>query len=101
MLQEAVALARPAPIRMGLHDRDRLGLVKAITALKSGVSHFDTTLTGRGGTVATEDLVRLLQEVDVATPVDVSALAELAQRLRREPGHGLTTTYPEKLGAAG
>ena len=75
VLQEAVALARPAPIRMGLHDRDRLGLVKAITALKSGVSHFDTTLTGRGGTVATEDLVRLLQEVDVATPVDVSALA--------------------------
>lgn len=91
LLQEAVALARPVPIRLGLHDRDRLGLVKAITALKSGVSHFDTALAGHAGSVTTEDLVCLLLEVDVTTPVDVVAVADLARRL--------TTTAP--LGAAG
>lgn len=82
LLQEAVALARPVPLRMGLHDRDRLGLVKAITALKSGVRHFDTTLGGLDGAVATEDLIRLLEEVDVDTPVDVPALLALARDVR-------------------
>lgn len=74
LLQEAVALARPTVVRVGLHDRDRLGLVKALTALKSGVSHFDTSLTGHAGVVATEHLVRLLDEVEVATAVDFAAL---------------------------
>lgn len=82
LLQEVVALARPVPIRLGLHDRDRLGLVKAITALKSGVSHFDTSATGHDGSVSTEDLVCLLHEVDVASPVDVKALGDLSRRLR-------------------
>ncbi|CAM3257606.1 flavin reductase [Nocardioides dubius] len=82
LLQEAVPLARPAPLRMVLHDRDRLGLVKAITALKSGVRHFDATLAGLDGAVATEDLIRLLEEVDVDSPVDTAALVRLAGDLR-------------------
>ncbi|MBM9459193.1 flavin reductase [Nocardioides sp. zg-536] len=82
LLQEVVALARPVPVRMNLHDRDRLGLVKAITALKSGVRHFDTTLAGLDGAVATEDLIRLLEEVDVDTSVDSAALVALAGELR-------------------
>jgi len=77
LLQEAVALARPTPIRVGLHNRDGLGLVKALIALKSGVSHFDTTVSGSGDRVATAHLVRLLEEVDVATPIDTSVLAAL------------------------
>ncbi len=85
LLQEAVPMARPVPLRVGLHDRDRLGLVKALTALKSGVRHFDTTLLGMGGAVATEDLIRLLEEVDVSTPVDSAALAALADGLRALP----------------
>ncbi len=104
LLQEAVALARPVPIRLGLHDRDRLGLVKAITALKSGVSHFDTALAGHAGSVTTEDLVCLLLEVDVTTPVDVIALAELARRLRGPTAASQPTqpTHPARqLGAAG
>ncbi len=106
-LQEAVALARPVPLRMGLHDRDRLGLVKAIIALKSGVRHFDTTLAGIDGAVATEDLVRLLEEVDVHTPVDSAALAALARELRAGAPTPLTPSSlvepsgPQIVGAAG
>ncbi len=111
LLQEAVALARPVPLRLGLHDRDRLGLVKAITALKSGIRHFDSTLAGLDGAVATEDLIRLLQEVDVATPVDSAALVALAHTLRgpASQGTGLapqpnvptSAGHPQIVGAAG
>ena len=105
LLQEVVALARPVQIRLGLHDRDRLGLVKAITALKSGVSHFETSLTGQHSAVSTEDLVRLLHEVDVATPVDVAAIAALSRQLGVACDVGTPTTVPlthaQPLGAAG
>ncbi|TYL46046.1 hypothetical protein FXB39_15150 [Nocardioides sp. BGMRC 2183] len=102
LLQEAVAIARPVPLRVGLHDRDRLGLVKAIIALKSGVRHFDTTLAGLDGSVATEDLIRLLEEVDVDTPVDPGLLIELARGVRRpeRDGHSTTLTTLAKNGAA-
>ncbi|WP_370614852.1 flavin reductase [Mumia qirimensis] len=85
-LQDAVGIARPVPLRVRLHDHDRLGLVKALTALKSGVHHFDTTLGGLDGAVATEDLVRLLSTLDVDTPVDAAALGKLASRVRERLG---------------
>ncbi|MFC6151077.1 flavin reductase [Mumia xiangluensis] len=85
-LQDAVGIARPVPLRVRLHDNDRLGLVKALTALKSGVHHFDTTLGGLDGAVATEDLVRLLGTLDVDTPVDAVALGRLADRVREHLG---------------
>ena len=90
LLQEIVALARPVPIRMRLHDRDRLGLVKAITALKSGVRHLDSTLAGLDGAVATEDLIRLLTEVEVDTPVDTATLIDLARTVRHLVGESDT-----------
>lgn len=82
VLQDAVGLARPVPLRARLGDRDRLGLVKALTALKSGVHHFNTTLAGLDGSVATEDLVRLLGELDVDTPADAARVGLVADTLR-------------------
>src|SRR6478752_8765940 len=95
VLQEAVGLARPVPLRARLGDRDRLGLVKALTALKSGVHHFNTTLAGLDGAVATEDLVRLLGELDVDTPADAAQIGLAADSLRLS----LVPTNP--VGAAG
>lgn len=82
LLQDAVGLARPVPLRLRLRDNDRLGLVNVLTALKSGVHHFDTTLGGLDGAVATEDLIRLLGTLDVTTPADAAALDRLARRVR-------------------
>ena len=82
LLQDAVGLARPVPLRVHLRDHDRLGLVKALTALKSGVTHFDTTLAGLDGTVATEDLVRLFGGVEVDSPADADRVAQAAAALR-------------------
>ncbi|MBA2953618.1 flavin reductase [Nocardioides sp. CGMCC 1.13656] len=95
VLQDAVGLARPVPLRARLGDRDRLGLVKALTALKSGVHHFNTTLAGLDGAVATEDLVRLLGELDVDTPADAAQVGLAADALRLS----LVPTNP--VGAAG
>lgn len=85
LLQDAVGLARPVPLRLRLRDKDRLGLVNVLTALKSGVHHFDTTLGGLDGAVATEDLLRLLETLDVTTPADAVALDRVARRLREHP----------------
>lgn len=82
VLQDAVGVARPVPLRARLGDRDRLGLVKALTALKSGVHHFSTTLAGLDGAVATDDLVRLLGELDVDTPADAAQVGLVADALR-------------------
>ncbi|WP_243057064.1 flavin reductase [Nocardioides sp. SR21] len=82
LLQDAVGLARPVPLRMHLRNHDRLGLVKAIVALKSGVHHFDTTLSGLDGTVATEDLVRLFGGVEVDSPADPDLVDNAAAALR-------------------
>ena len=115
LLAEVTRLARPTALRVALHDRDRLGLVKALTALKSGVTHFDTTLGGLDGAVATEDLVRLLETLDVTTPADPHTLSGLAQQLRGEVTSGLLgpdpvadrselapgTSTPDTVGAAG
>ena len=95
VLQDAVGLARPVPLRARLGDRDRLGLVKALTALKSGVHHFNTTLAGLDGAVATEDLVRLLGELDVDTPADAAQVGLVADALR------LSLMPTNTVGAAG
>ncbi|WP_241153963.1 flavin reductase [Nocardioides pantholopis] len=102
VLQETVALARPVALRVRLHDRDRLGLVKALTALKSGVTHFDSTLAGLDQAVATEDLIRLLETLDVTTPADTHALTVLAQQLRGEtaPGRVGPASVPDRDGSA-
>lgn len=81
LLQEVVPLARPTSLRMRLDGADRLGLVKGLTALKSGVRDFDTALGGLHHAVAVEDLIRLLGTLDVSCAVDGDAISQLAERL--------------------
>lgn len=81
LLQEIVPMARPTALRMRLDGRDRLGLVKGLTALKSGIRDFDTSMERLVDSAALEDLNRLLSTLDVGSTVDSNAISQLAEHL--------------------
>ncbi len=90
----------PAEVRLHLHDTRGTGLANAYAALHRGVTRFDASVGGLGGcpyapgasgNVASEDLVHMLEDLGVATGVDLDALiaaAHLAEEIvgRRLPG---------------
>ncbi|WP_329303603.1 flavin reductase [Streptomyces sp. NBC_00659] len=69
LLQDVVPEADGLPVRLALRDHHGLGLVNALTAMKSGVRHFEAGLGGCGGLLPTERLVLLCSRMGVATPV--------------------------------
>lgn len=88
---DACAAASPAlvPSLVGLHLHDTRGtaLVNAYAALERGVARFDTSVGGLGGSpfahgaggnLATEALVALLDDLGVATGIDVEGLVRAA-----------------------
>ncbi|MBO2447862.1 flavin reductase [Actinomadura barringtoniae] len=83
LLQEAVARARPTPLRLRLHEAYGLGLVNALTALKSGVHRFDVTLGGIDGGLCAEDLLFLATQLAITSPVDRAGLVSAATELER------------------
>jgi hydroxymethylglutaryl-CoA lyase len=82
------------------HDTRGLGLANALAALEAGVTHFDASIAGLGGcpyapgatgNIATEELVYMLEEMGVATGIDLARLleaADLADRLLNRPPSG-------------
>lgn len=74
LLQDAVPLAGDARLRLALRDHHGLGLVNALTAMKSGVRDFDTGLAGCGGLLPTERLLLLCSRLGVEAPVESEAL---------------------------
>ncbi|MCX5410214.1 flavin reductase [Streptomyces sp. NBC_00335] len=82
LLQDAIPEAGPVPLRLALRDHHGLGLVNALTGMKSGVRCFDTHFGGHGGLLSTERLVLLCSRMNVAAPLDIAAL----RALRGGPG---------------
>ncbi|MFJ6797228.1 flavin reductase [Streptomyces sp. NPDC091268] len=82
LLQDAVPEAGPVPLRLALRDHHGLGLVNALTGMKSGVRCFETALGGRGGVLATERLVLLCSRMGIAAPLNVDALRALRAEAR-------------------
>jgi hydroxymethylglutaryl-CoA lyase len=90
----------PSTVRLHLHDTRGTGLANAYAALQRGVARFDASVGGLGGcpyapgasgNVASEDLVHMLEDLGVATGIDLDALiaaAHLAEEIvgRRLPG---------------
>ncbi|MFA1547884.1 flavin reductase [Actinomadura chokoriensis] len=89
LLQEAVARARPVPLRVRLREAYGLGLANALTAMKSGVRDFDVTLGGIDGGLCAEDVLFLAARLDVATPIDRAALVAAAADLEAVWGSAL------------
>ncbi|MFD7131963.1 flavin reductase [Streptomyces sp. NPDC059894] len=83
LLQDAVQVAGPVPLRLCLRDDHGLGLVNALTAMKSGIRHFDTALGGCDGTLDTERLLLLCSRMGVDTAVESAALARCRDELTR------------------
>jgi hydroxymethylglutaryl-CoA lyase len=83
------------------HDTRGLALANVYAALQTGVTRFDATLAGIGGcphapgasgNAASEDLAFMLEDMGIATGIDIERLlrlrAKVAEWLEHEPLHG-------------
>lgn len=87
-----------ADVGLHLHETRGTGLVNAYAGLLRGVTRFDCSLGGLGGSpfaagaagnVATEDLLSMLDDLGVATGVSLPALLRASGELRELVGHEL------------
>lgn len=104
-VEELVAVVGPG-VRMHFHETRGTGLVNAFAALQLGVSGFDTSVgglggspfaAGAGGNLATEGLVHLLDDMGVATGVSIEALLSSAALVAALVGRDL----PSPVASAG
>jgi len=104
---EMIGLLRDAgvgadQIALHLHDTRGTGLANALAGLQSGVTTFDSSLGGLGGSpfaagasgnLATEELVYMLEAMGVATGVDLDVLVAAAVGVARALGKELPSRY--------
>ncbi|HLY83317.1 MAG TPA: hydroxymethylglutaryl-CoA lyase [Acidimicrobiales bacterium] len=93
-------------VGLHLHETRGTALVSAYAALEAGVNRFDTSIGGLGGSpfaagaagnLATEDLVHLLDDLGVATGIDLEALLDVSASVATAIGHPV----PSRVAAAG
>jgi hydroxymethylglutaryl-CoA lyase len=89
-----------------LHNTRDLALANTLAAMEAGMKDFDSAIGGLGGcpyapnatgNVSTEDLVNMLNEMGVATGVDLDALLAVGELVQKVIPHSLNTA----LGKAG
>jgi len=87
-----------APLNLHFHNTRGTGLANVLAALQLGVADFDASVGGLGGcpyapgasgNIATEELVHMVEDMGVATGVDLPALLEAAAGAERAVGHQL------------
>jgi hydroxymethylglutaryl-CoA lyase len=103
---DALVDATDADIGLHLHETRGTGLVNAYAALQRGVRRFDTSVGGLGGSpfahgaagnLATEELVALLDDLGVASGLDVDALCDVVATVAELVGHPV----PSRVAVAG
>ncbi len=86
------------PLNLHFHNTRGTGLANVLAALQLGVADFDASVGGLGGcpyapgasgNVATEELVHMVEDMGVATGVDLPALLDTAAQAERLVGHAL------------
>jgi hydroxymethylglutaryl-CoA lyase len=94
------------PLNVHFHNTRGTGLANVLTALELGVSDFDASVGGLGGcpyapgatgNVATEELVHMVEDMGVATGVNLDAMVEAAAEAERIVGR----TLPSQVLRAG
>lgn len=100
LMKEVVAMVGDIPLAIHLHDTRGLGIANVYAAYKSGVTIFETAVSGIGGcpfapgaagNVATEDVVYLFERMGIKTGIDFDKLIEVAN-------HATTLTTNKALG---
>lgn len=104
-IEEVVALTG-TDVGLHLHETRGTGLVNAYAAMQMGISRFDTSVGGLGGSpfaagaagnLATEALVHLCDDLGVGTGLDLDALVDTARGLEPVLGHSV----PSAVAVAG
>jgi hydroxymethylglutaryl-CoA lyase len=107
LVLEAIRTGRP-DLNPGLHLHETRGtaMLNAFVAMQLGITDFDTSVGGLGGSpfvsstggnLPTEDFVALLDDLGVTTGIDIAMLLEAGRSLRLVLGHEL----PSKISRAG
>jgi hydroxymethylglutaryl-CoA lyase len=87
-----------APVNCHFHDTRGSGLANLLAALQAGCTDFDTavgglggspTAPGAGGNIASEDAVHMVEDMGVATGLDLDALLAAARLAGELVGHPL------------
>ena len=93
-------------VGLHLHETRGTALVNAYAAMEAGVSRFDTSVGGLGGSpfaagaagnLATEDLVHLCDDLGITTGVSLDALLDVSAMVADLVGHPV----PSRIAAAG
>jgi hydroxymethylglutaryl-CoA lyase len=100
-------MAEPeTPLNLHFHNTRGTGLANVLAALQLGVADFDASVGGLGGcpyapgatgNIASEELVHMVEDMGVATGVNLEALVEVAATAERLVGH----TLPSQVLRAG
>jgi hydroxymethylglutaryl-CoA lyase len=86
------------PLNLHFHNTRGTGLANVLAALEMGVDDFDASVGGLGGcpyapgatgNIATEELVHMVEDMGVATGVDLAAMIEAAAQAERIVGREL------------
>jgi hydroxymethylglutaryl-CoA lyase len=94
------------PLNLHFHNTRGTGLANVLTALQLGVADFDASVGGLGGcpyapgatgNVATEELVHMVEDMGVATGVNLEAMIDAAATAERIVGR----TLPSQVLRAG
>jgi len=94
------------PLNLHFHNTRGTGLANVLAALQLGVSDFDASVGGLGGcpyapgatgNIATEELVHMVEDMGVATGVDLDAMIGAAAEAERIVGR----TLPSQVLRAG
>jgi hydroxymethylglutaryl-CoA lyase len=93
-------------LNLHFHNTRGTGLANVLTALELGVADFDASVGGLGGcpyapgatgNIATEELVYMVEDMGVATGIDLAAMIEAAAQAERIVGR----TLPSQVLRAG
>ena len=103
---ESLLAAVGSGVRLHFHETRGTALVNAYAAMELGVTRFDTSVGGLGGSpfaagaagnLATEDLVPLCDDLGSATGIDLDRLLDASAHVAALVGHPV----PSRIAAAG